>query len=206
MQDKLSKKFIAAWREGCLCVHPTDTLPGLSVNPRDPQAVTALRRFKQRESMRTFISLVPSLRVAKQWWQPLPALWEELLAKVWPGPLSVVWQASTAAPEALRGEDGTIALRCPLFNQESSWMNEVLSTLDTPLPTTSINQAGKLPCLTWEEAARFGKHEGFYVPLFEPPTAVAGSPSTLIRLNPEGSFALLRPGAFDTSVLSHRCR
>jgi tRNA A37 threonylcarbamoyladenosine synthetase subunit TsaC/SUA5/YrdC len=113
----------------------------------------------------------------------------------------VVWQAGPAAPAALVGEDGSIALRCPLFKPEAAWMAGVLTTLAAPLPTTSVNRGGETPCSSWHEAAELGNSQGFYVPKLSSTTSHAAppEPSTLIRLSADGGFELLRAGAFDTS-------
>jgi L-threonylcarbamoyladenylate synthase len=198
MTNSVSTQFIAAWQAGKICLHPTDTLPGLSVDPLHPQAVQALKTFKHKASLRTFISLVPDLSTALVNWLPLPAGWQERLSTLWPGPLSVVWQASSQAPAAMVGEDGSIALRCPQFSLSEAWMLEVLRGIKAPLPTSSVNHPGELPCTRWAEARAFALAENFYVPALKEAPVAKEHPalaSTLIRLHPDGGYTLLRQGA-----------
>lgn len=196
MTEPIAQKFLTAWHGGRICLHPTDTLPGLSVNPSDGRAVHSLQRFKQRDSMRTFISLVVDLATAQRYWQPLPAGWQEILGKAWPGPLSVVWRASSHAPSSLVGEGGGIALRCPRLSPPLRWMEEVLATVAGPLPTTSVNRHGEPPCQTWEEALSLVSEADIYIPEIVLPEKGELEPSTLIEIHHDGSYQVLRPGAF----------
>jgi tRNA threonylcarbamoyl adenosine modification protein (Sua5/YciO/YrdC/YwlC family) len=190
-----SKRFVKAWLGGAVCLHPTDTLPGLSANPLDQSAVDELRAFKQRDSLRSFISLVPDFAHAQRYWLPLPPKWKTLLLKFWPGPLSVVWKASALAPAAMVGTDGTIALRCPRFSPSNAWMHEVLREVSLPLPTTSVNRAGEPPHSHWAAAKKMAESAKFYVPEGVIETDQGAQASTLIRIKDDGGYELLRAGA-----------
>lgn len=192
--DETAKSFLEALERGLVCLHPTDTLPGLSFNPASKEARKRLYTLKGRDFGKTLISLVSSLDKAKSFWKPLPQGWEKILGQLWPSKLTVVWKASSLVPGNLVGEDGSIALRCPQFSASSDWMMRVLGSVSYPLPSTSVNFSGEKSKKTWEEASLFCEEKGIFIPNLEKIQKFSEKASTIIRLE-EKSFKVLREGA-----------
>lgn len=196
-----ARDFLKAMEEGFVCLHPSETLPGLSFHPDSELAKETLYRLKSRDALKTVVSLVSSLEKARLFWKPLPAVWDFCLAKLWPAPLTVVWEASSEAPRALVSEKGMIALRSPHFGASSAWMNEVLENFSRPFPSTSVNKSGEPPAVGWEEATQFSKKEGeIFVPSLEEGVSFAKEPSTIILLKGD-SFEILRQGALSSEEI-----
>jgi len=194
--------FIAALRAGRACLHPTDTLPGLTFDPYSAAAKVNMQTLKGRDEGKPFLGLVASAGLARRFFAPLPGRWEEALDTLWPGPLSVVWQAAPSAPPTLVAEDGTIGLRVPQFSLEAAWMGVVLALLEMPLPTTSVNRSGEPPVRHFTEAATFlQKLPGCYVPPWRPQLEGEALQSTVVRLHADGGFTVLRAGALAESQL-----
>jgi tRNA A37 threonylcarbamoyladenosine synthetase subunit TsaC/SUA5/YrdC len=206
---------------GAVALHPTDTLPGLTADPRLGVGVAALTRLKGRPDGKPLIGLVAGLDAARRWWAPLPAGWERSLAKLWPGPVTVVWRASAEAPRALVSPDGTIALRSPALAADDAWFLDVLAQVHVPLPSTSVNSAGGQPARTWDEAvgalAELKASAGCEpVETHVPPKVVpshaaallegasAPRPSTVIRIAASDGaprYELLRAGALSEAAV-----
>lgn len=211
-QHQLTTEFLASLEAGRVCVHPTDTLLGLTFDPSSQDARDALGRLKGRPEDKPCLGLVSSLEKAKRFFAPLPLGWEQTLARLWPGPLSVVWEASPEAPRSLLAKDGTIGLRVPALPETAAWFQAVLESCDLPLPTTSVNRAGE-PAMTRLAEARsaWEGHAELYAPEFpQVDTTSHGTaqPSTVIRLRADGAFEVIRRGAmpvekiFDEMVLA----
>jgi L-threonylcarbamoyladenylate synthase len=181
------QSFLKHWQAGHLCLHPTDTIPGISFDPENPIAVALFYKTKQRDSNKPMISLAADLPKALTFWKPLPGRWEETLDKLWPGPLSVIWEARQNHPQALIFQ-GTIALRAPLLAPKHQWFTEVLEEARLPIPSSSVNPSGLKPILDLEIAKDFLKNgrasSGYETAL----------PSTIIRLTAWG-FEVVRQGA-----------
>lgn len=195
--SSLTSEFLASLKAGRVCVHPTDTLPGLTFDPSLGDARDALVRLKGRPEDKPCLGLVASLAKAKEFFAPLPPGWDDALARLWPGPLSIVWEASAAAPAALIAKDGTIGLRVPALAASAAWFQAVLEAAALPLPTTSINRAGE-PAMTQLEQVRmtWPDRADLYAPDFSVIKDRDGAlPSTVIRLRADGSFEVLRRGA-----------
>ncbi len=197
-----------AWRKGEVLLHPTDTLPGLSFRPSDKVAEAKFMQIKGRPEDKRPISLIADFHLAEKLFAPLPLHWNAVLSSLWPASLSVIWQASSACPRSLVAEDGTIALRMPAWSEDKVWMRELILELDEPFPSSSVNRSGEPHALTWQDALAFVAKAGVALaipPYQAPEESLAPSlPSTVIRLDSLGGFAMLREGALPRSLIEER--
>jgi L-threonylcarbamoyladenylate synthase len=195
--EKLTQDFLDSLKQGLLCLHPTDTLPGLTFDPDSLAGRQALVELKGRtDAAKPFLGLIDCVTKAQRYYQPLPERWLRVLAELWPGPLSVVWKASHLAPTSLVAEDGTIGLRVPELPAEAAWFRQVLVALDRPLPTTSVNRAGEPPAIQFADAGRLlSRAKASFIPEWSPAQLPAAAPSTVMRIMPSGAYSLLRQGA-----------
>lgn len=198
------EEFISAWSAGKVCLHPTDTLPGLSFNPRSKAAEANFIAVKERSPEKSPISLVASWDLALRCWQPLPGRSAEILKNLWPSSLSVIWKASGDCPKPLLASDGSCGLRMPDWSADKIWMRDMLLQLDAAFPSSSVNRSGDPAIADWDLAAEFLQASGqsFYVPPIERSAGNVGKkPSTLIRIEDDGSWTLLREGAVSADTI-----
>lgn len=191
--------FMRALADDRLCLHPTDGLPGLGFNPTGSQGFEALLRFKKRPMQQAVLGLVSSAEQAFQFWEPLPHPWSAVLQQIWPAPLTVIWNSVQTDWTGLLGPGGTLALRVPHFAPDCWWMQGVLEQLPYPFPSTSVNVSGESPCVTYDDACRMVQGvEDIHIPEWNPlktdgferiPIA-----STLIQIQGDGTYRMLRPG------------
>jgi L-threonylcarbamoyladenylate synthase len=112
---------------GGVAIIPCDTIYGLVGTV--PGSEERIRRIKGRGEDKPFLQLVAGADwVARLAAAPIPAS----LEKHWPGPLTVILPG-------LGG--GTVALRVP----DSLFLRELLSAMDMPVYSTSVNRAGQAP-------------------------------------------------------------
>lgn len=198
------KTFAAAWRSGSVCLHPTDTLPGLSFRPSLKEAEAKFMAVKGRPEDKRPISLIADMSLAKVLFQTLPGAWGQILNNLWPASLSVIWKASKDCPASLVAQDGTVALRMPAWTEDKRWMQELLKELNEPFPSSSVNRSGEAAADDWEKALSFCRESAhaITVPHWQGPQLAESHlklPSTVIRLHDDGTFAMLREGAISSS-------
>lgn len=199
-----TQSFIDRWKKGDICLHPTDTIPGLSFYPRNSKSYEKLLQFKERGADKPFLGLVGSLNRALQLWQQLPKGVLEKLDQIWPGPVSIVWKASAQAPKMLVSKEGYIGLRYPKLNADLMWFQDVLTTIEDPLPTTSVNLKGDAPAGTREQAMIVLKNTSVYTPIWNDVGVLDTAASTVIKILNDGRVAILREGAVAREELE-RC-
>ena len=191
-------EFTQKMKSGNLCLHPTDSLPGIGFHPLLPDARDRMEGVKGNRDAKGFLALAADLEMAKSFWSPLPVGWESRLERLWPGPLTVVWQAAETAPPALVRGDGTLALRVPKLTR-NDWLLQAIREFGLPLPSSSVNAPGMSPKPNLQEAeahlastgTSFFKMDRSVEEWVDRPPSL---PSTIIKIDSDGSFRLLRQG------------
>ncbi|MGE0172047.1 MAG: L-threonylcarbamoyladenylate synthase [Oligoflexales bacterium] len=200
MNDVASNLY-SAIKSNLVCLHPTDSIPGLTFDPNSGDAQASLERIKGRVGKQGYIGLVADFDVAQKFWQPLPGKWKTILSEMWPCPLSVGWLANEKCPRSLLADDGTACFRFPSLKGQE-WLRDVMRALDFPLPTTSVNRTGTPAIVEWGEAVDWAKSDSNVFSYELPfPTKGQALPSTLIKIAANGTFSVLRPGCFDVSKI-----
>lgn len=194
--------FLEAFNSGRVCVHPTDTIPGLCCNPFDAEAVASLQEVKKRAGNKVFVGLVPSLEVAKTFWKTLPSSWELFLSEFWPGPLTFLWEARKTTPDCFVSDKGELALRYPKLREDSLWFFRVMLECKGPVPSTSINYGGEPPRVRSKDIFDFQKETNVYISKIWKEPQGASKPSSLIRILDEKNYEFLREGAVSKSQFS----
>jgi len=130
---------IAAMRRGEVVALPTDTVYGVAVDLRVPDAIDRLFAAKGRPAEKAIMLLLAEADQAAEVGVFTPAA--RVLATIgWPGGLTLVLRQRPDAglPAALTGGAPTIGLRLPDHPTP-----RVLAAAVGPLPTTSANFAGQ---------------------------------------------------------------
>lgn len=130
--DSGSKDFcIKALKEKKVIIIPTDTVYGFS-GIYDSEVAEHIREIKGRSENKPFIQLISNPDKIKEYTDDkIP---EEIL-NYWPGPLTVI-----VNDKRLKGcKNSTTAFRCP----GDLWLREILSVIDVPVFSTSLNRSGK---------------------------------------------------------------
>ena len=195
--ETLTKQFIHSLNQGQVCLHPTDTSPGLTFDPNCESAYLKLLDIKKRSSDKYYLGLVSSFDQAQQYWQELPTRWKENLRKIWPSPLTIIWKASNKAPSRMISTDGYLGLRYPKLPAHACWFYEVLSHLPYPLPSTSVNISEQQTLSTWDHAVAFCQNKNIYIPPMDQEQKESCKRSTIIKINDKG-FELIREGDYST--------
>src|SRR5437867_9229425 len=98
---------------GGLVVFPTETLYGLSADPRNPLALERLFHVKRRSGSRLLPFVAADLEQARRVARIEGPMAESLAGRFWPGPLTLVVPLRHPHPLASREWGPTIAIRVP---------------------------------------------------------------------------------------------
>lgn len=201
MSVYFADSFLDAFNEGKVCLHPTDSVPGLAFNPISEVGLQHMRDIKGVRSGKSFVCLAPDLDRALSYWLPLPGEWRRVLDRIWPGPVSIIWKARSDLPRSIIHDDGTVCIRVPDLPKEANWLFQVLRKLDVPMPSTSVNCPGEPPKRAWVDAAEFlASREGCFTPkVVAPPSS--NKSSTLVKIDESGGYQVLREGPVSESTI-----
>lgn len=128
---------------GEVVAFPTDTLYGLAVDPRRPDAVARLFTLKGRAAAAAaplVAANADQASLAVQAWTPLA---RRLAGQFWPGPLSLVLDAAPALDPAALGGGVTVAIRVPAHAVAQA----LAGAFGHPITATSANRSGAPPAV-----------------------------------------------------------
>jgi L-threonylcarbamoyladenylate synthase len=178
---------------GGVIAFPTDTLYGLGCSLFDVEAVHMVAQLKRRDPKLAVISLIAEPRLVYGLAAEVTPVAERLVARYWPGPLSLIFHAAPIVPREVRGQNGTVALRCPA----DDLCQRLLALIGGPVVSSSANLSGQKPAETADEVLEtFGNQLDL---VLDGGPRSGGLASTLVDVTEERP-RLLRRGALDVEA------
>ena len=175
-------------KNGGVAVIPTDTIYGIVGPALNENTVEAVYQLRKRSTDKPMIILIFSLDDLKKFDILLTEKQREFLNQHWPNPLSVLLPIVGDKWKYLHRGSNCLAFRLPKDEELIELLQEV-----GPLVAPSANIEGEKPAETIEEAKEyFGDFVDFYVDR----GILKGEPSTLISLNEDSTFTVLREGEY----------
>jgi L-threonylcarbamoyladenylate synthase len=178
----LIERAAAALLEDKVALLPAEGVYGFHARASSGIAIERIRALK-KDPRAGFIGLIAEPGDLERWAQATPQALE-LARRYWPGALTLVLDARREAPESLRSENGTIAVRCP----GSDLLRGVVQRVGEPVLSTSANRSGEPPAVRADDAP------SGVADLIVDGGVLDGRPSTLVRVGPQG-VEILRQGA-----------
>lgn len=190
---------LEALRADLLVAVPTETVYGLACALTDA-AVDRLLEAKGRDAGKGITLLVDDLADAARLIVAPPTA-ARLASRFWPGPLTLVvpLRPGVALPHAVTGGSQAVGLRVP----DQPFTRRVARALG-PLPLTSANRSGEPDA---REATEVQVSVGAAVEvIIDGGRAPGGVPSTVVALEADGSWRVLRPGPITDADLAQALR
>jgi L-threonylcarbamoyladenylate synthase len=148
--DASIKEAVENARAGGIIAFPTDTLFGVAVDGRNPEAVQRVFQVKRRPLDKPLPLLLADAAAAKEISQEeyLTPGARRLMRRYWPGALTILLPAMPGLVDGTH-QDGKVAVRVPNHPVALA----VLSAFGGPLATTSANISGMEGARNPEEVA-----------------------------------------------------
>lgn len=182
------QRVVQLLKQGKIGVIPTDTIYGIVGSALISETVEKIYKLRKRSSDKPFITLISSLNDLNNFNITLIDKQREFLRRVWPNPVSVILPIQSENFKYLHRGTNSLAFRMP----KDEWLLSLLKKVG-PLVAPSANFEGEKPAEAIEEAKKyFADNVDFYVD----GGRVKSSSSTLIQLNENGSWDVLRQGEF----------
>ena len=177
---KVFQRAAEVLNRGGVAVIPTDTVYGLAARPDFPEAVDRLYTIKGRELKKPIALLASDIAAIEKFGYPIVGKAKDLAEKHWPGALTLVI-----------GKEG---FRIP----DHAETCELIAACGGVLRVTSANLSGQRPATDAPQAlADVGLSADYVV---DDGVSPGGVPSTVVRVNPDGSLEVLREGAIKIPV------
>jgi L-threonylcarbamoyladenylate synthase len=133
---KLAEKI---YNDGGVFIYPTDTIYGFGGDPFNNSTVEKIDNVKGRIIDQKYILLINNVENLKKYVQLNNIAHSQFLLNIWPAPVSIIFRLNKDTTDKFKHP--TAAFRIPA----NKFCLELLSKLDKPLISTSVNKSGSKP-------------------------------------------------------------
>ncbi len=182
------QKSVELLSQGKVILYPTDTIWGLGCDATQPKAIQKIYKIKMRPQQKSMILLLDSTEKLPHYVANIPAVAYDLIQNA-VSPLTIVYSNAKNLPKKLIAGDGTIAIR--IVNGD--YCKEVVRRLGKPLVSTSANISGEPAPQIFDQISENLKQKVDYVVEVHRSRIRSVRPSTVIKLEEDGLFTILRP-------------
>jgi L-threonylcarbamoyladenylate synthase len=182
------KHSVNLLNKGKIILYPTDTIWGIGCDATNSKAIQKIYRIKERDELKSMIILLDTEEKLDRYVKKVPPIAYDLISNSAP-PLTIVYSGGQNLPKNLVAKDGTIAVRIV----KGRYTGEVIKRLDKPLVSTSANFSGQ-PTASYFDQIDKGIFDNvdYVVEHFRDRTRNI-KPSTVIKLEENGLFTIIRP-------------
>jgi len=180
-------KALEVLKNGGLILYPTDTIWGIGCDATNADAVERVYKLKGRDSGKSLIILLDNENKIGIYVREVPSLAYDLIEYA-EHPLTIIYSGAKNLAPNLIHKDGSIGIRII----KHPFCQALLQRFRKPIVSTSANLNGK------PSPANFSKIDDeiikgvdYVVNLEQDKTAKKYS-STIMKLNPDGSFKFIR--------------
>ncbi len=182
-------------KKGGLVAFPTETVYGLGGDGTNPKAAQKIYAAKGRPSDNPLIIHIAHPADAEGYTYTCDTYFK-LADRFMPGPLTVVMTAKDSIPKETRGGLDTVAVRCP----SNPIARRLIELAGVPIAAPSANLSGS-------PSPTAAKHviddmNGRVDMIIDGGSSDIGLESTIVKIEPDGSLTLLRPGMITIDELA----
>jgi len=184
-------------RAGGIIVYPTDTVWGLGCDATNAEAVQRLYALKRREDSKSMLVLLDSTAKLNYYVTAVPeTAWALLEALDLSDesdisdtkPLTIIYPKARNLAANLLAEDGSIGIR--ITNEPFS--KALCERLRHPIVSTSANISGEPTARFFNEISPQILAQADYVCRFRRDDDCPHEPSSIIKINEDGTFVIIR--------------
>ncbi len=185
-------------REGGVIVYPTDTVWGIGCDATNAEAVKKIYALKQREDSKSMLVLLDSPAKLNYYIADIPdSAWALLEVADTDGneendevkPLTIIYPNARNLAPNLVAEDGSIGIRIT----GEPFSKALCEQLRHPIVSTSANISGHPTAHFFHEIEQAILDGADYVCQFRRNDDCPHEPSSIIKINNDGSFKIIRP-------------
>ncbi|MBR6017745.1 MAG: threonylcarbamoyl-AMP synthase [Paludibacteraceae bacterium] len=189
------EQALDALRRGGIIVYPTDTVWGIGCDATNPEAVSRIYRLKQREDSKSMLVLLDT-PAKLQGYVDVPEAADMLLQATSDSddetatkPMTIIYPHARHLAENLIAEDGSIGIRIT----SEAFSRALCERLHRPIVSTSANISGHPTARFYDEIEDDILRGADYVCRFRRDDCTPHEPSSIIKVNTDGTFSIIRP-------------
>ena len=182
------EESVKVLQSGGLILSPTDTVWGIGCDATNEKAVSRIYALKQRDERKSMIILLADEKdILKYTDQQFPSVYDYV--KGANKPVTVVYEKAINLAPNLVNSDGSIGIRVV----KDEFCKKLIRTFGKPVVSTSSNISGYPAPGVFADIDIRIKDNVDYIVHHRQDDMEPASPSTVIRLNADGSITVIRP-------------
>ncbi|RWY57413.1 L-threonylcarbamoyladenylate synthase [Mucilaginibacter gilvus] len=186
LKDEVNKA-LKVLQDGGIILYPTDTIWGIGCDATNTEAVQKIFALKQREESKSMIVLIDNDNKLQSYITEVPEIAYQLIEFA-ENPLTLVMPGARNLSPALIADDGSVGIRV----SNHPFCQQLIQRLRKPIVSTSANISGQ-PSPEYFAKIDHDIIDGVdYVVDIDQHSMEKKSPSTIMRLDPNGSFEFIR--------------
>lgn len=186
LRDEVNKA-LEVLKSGGVILYPTDTIWGLGCDATNPEAVEKLLKIKNRPAEKSLIVLLDTDSKLQSYVTEIPEVAYDLIEYA-EKPLTLIFSgAKNLAPNVIN-TDGSVGFR--VIKHE--FCTALLHRFRKPIVSTSANLSGEPSPFFFDDVSDEIKDNADYVVDFEQELRDIKTPSTIMKLLPNGQFEFIR--------------
>lgn len=186
LKDEVAKALKIV-QEGGIILYPTDTIWGIGCDATNTEAVKKIYRLKKRDESKNMIILLDTENKLESYVSDVNPLAYDLIEYA-ENPLTLVMPGAKNISPALIGHDGSVGIRI----SKHPFCQQLIQRLRKPLVSTSANVSGSPPPQYFGQIAAEIVDGVDYVVDIDQHDMEIKTPSTIMRLAPNGKFEFIR--------------
>ncbi len=180
-------KALQVLKAGGIILYPTDTIWGIGCDATNEAAVEKIYALKKRPTQKSMIILLDTANKLESYVKEVPAVAFDLIDYA-EKPLTVVFSDAKNLAKNLINSDGSIGIRVV----KHAFCNALIQQHKKPIVSTSANFSGKPSPSIFSEIDKDIINGVDYVVNIGQEKTVAGTPSTIMRIDARGVFSFIR--------------
>ncbi|MBR4837295.1 MAG: threonylcarbamoyl-AMP synthase [Bacteroidales bacterium] len=172
--------------EGKVFIYPTDTIWGIGCDATNAKAIDKIFKIKNRPAGKGLIILVDTVERIKDYVKNPSPIAADLI-KAAKNPLSIIYKDSMGLAKNLSG-DGSVCIRVTT----NEFCKEVIRRLGRPITSTSANLSGEPSPSNFVDISENMKRLADYVVSLYHDVIVKPKASTIIKINDDNTFEIVR--------------
>jgi L-threonylcarbamoyladenylate synthase len=186
MKNEL-EKALEVLKSGGIILYPTDTIWGIGCDATNEEAVQKVMALKGRSASKSLIVLVDNDNKLASYVREIPDVAYDLIEYA-ENPLTIVYSnAKNLAPSVIN-EDGSVGIRVVKHN----FCQQLIQRFRLPIVSTSANISGEPAPKNFSEVSQEIIDGVDYVVNLEQEASEEKTPSTIMKLSPDGLFTFIR--------------
>ena len=184
--EKEVERTVAVLKAGKTILYPTDTIWGVGCDATNSRACDRVYEVKKRPANKSLIILVDSAERLKDYVVDVPPIAYDLIAHT-TNPLSIVYAQSKNLAKNISA-DKSVCIRVV----DNDFCKEVIRRLGKPITSTSANLTGQPTAMTYNDISEEIKNAVDYEVQLYHDSFCKPKSSTIIKLNEDNTFDILR--------------